>query len=47
MGGNIPVGNFPGEIFPEPFSKHQKIDNRSGDTYVFSHIETRFYTISE
>ena len=29
------------------FLKHQKIDNRSWDTYVFSHIETRFCTISE
>ena len=29
------------------FSKHQKVDNRSSDIYVFSRTETRFYTISE
>ena len=29
------------------FLKHQKIDNRSWDIYVFSHTETRFYTIYE
>ena len=28
------------------FLKHQKVDNRSCDIYVFSHTETRFYTIS-
>ena len=27
--------------------KHQKIDNRSGDIYVFSHTEKWFYTFSE
>ena len=27
--------------------KHQKIDNRSWDIYVFSHTETWFYTFSE
>ena len=27
--------------------KHQKIDNRSWDIYVFSYTETCFYTFSE
>ena len=29
------------------FLKHQKIDNRSWDIYVFSHTETCFYTFSQ
>ena len=29
------------------FLKHQQIDNRSWDIYVFSHTESSFYTIFE